>query len=179
MSCFILRCDIDGFVEVVNHLFPLVAFSFSECLHLCNSPFLYLLLPLHPDTLWLSLSLTSCTTHLTLFFFVCFPSLAGAKGLQFPSLSLFLSFPTSLFRPQGPRRFCSKWFVRAGPTAWSVEQHWHSAKACSMRCTKHEVNNALQYIIWSTLSLQTLQHDNPFSWISDTKVNWLMWVILC
>lgn len=31
MSCFILRYDIDGFVEAVNDLFPLVSISFSVC----------------------------------------------------------------------------------------------------------------------------------------------------
>lgn len=35
MSCFILWCDIDGFVEVVNHLFPPVSVSLSVCGCLC------------------------------------------------------------------------------------------------------------------------------------------------
>lgn len=35
MSCYILCWDIDGFVEVVSHLFPLVSISLSICWRLC------------------------------------------------------------------------------------------------------------------------------------------------
>ncbi|KAI3361490.1 hypothetical protein L3Q82_013637 [Scortum barcoo] len=50
----------------------------------------------------------------------------GAKGLQSPPQSVFLSFPTSLYRPRGPRHFCFKRSVKAGPTAWSTEHRRRS-----------------------------------------------------
>lgn len=93
--------------------------SWSICFHLC----LYIL-------------------YLTLSCFVLCSSVAGAKGPQSPPLSAFSSFPTSLSRPQEHRCFCSKWSVRAGPTALLVDLQWHS-KTCSMRCSKLQVNNTL------------------------------------
>lgn len=105
-----------------------------------NPPFFHLLLSLYSHTLCFFFVL--CTLlYVMPFLFLCFVS--GAKGLQSPPQSLFLSFPTSLYRPREPRHFCSKWFFRAGPTAWSMEPQWYSAKVCSMRCTKLEVNNSL------------------------------------
>lgn len=139
MSCFILWCDIDGFVEVVNHLFPPVSVSFRLYWHVCASD-----------------SVLSF--------------LAGAKGLQSPPQSLFLNFHTSLYRPQGPRHFCSKQSVRAGPTAWSTEHQWHSVKVCSVKSTRLQVSNfkttwSLTKLIisvffyWSLIGLKiSLQH---------------------
>lgn len=36
--CFILRCDIDGFMDVLRRLFPRVSISLSVCWHLCVTP---------------------------------------------------------------------------------------------------------------------------------------------
>lgn len=173
MSCFILRCDIDGFVEVVNRLFPPVSVSLSVCWRLCAT--LHSFIYYCHYTLTLSVSpFPPCTTlYLTLSFFISCPSLAGAKDLQSPPQSVFLSFPTSLYRPRGPRRFCFKLSVKAGPTAWSTEPPWRSAKACSMRFTKLQVNNVLYSrtyeVNWACLFFhcKSLMHNNQVSYISD------------
>ena len=113
----------------VSHLFPLVSISLSICWHLCatlhshghSHSFITVTIS------WLSASLfSSCTIfRIILSFFVACLSLTGAKDLQSLPQSVFLSFPTSLCRQQGPRRFCFKLFVRAGPTALSAVPHWH------------------------------------------------------
>lgn len=72
---------------------------------------------------------------------------AGVRDLQSPPLNAFLSFLTSLSRPQGPRHFCCKQSGRAGPRVQLTARHHHSAKTCSMRCTKLQVNNTLHYIL--------------------------------
>lgn len=129
---------------------------FHQCLfhlvYVSNSPFFHLLLSLHRD------SVSLCTAlHLTInsfFFFSCSPPLffAGARGLRSPPQSVFLSFPISPCRPQEHRRFCFKQSVRVGPTAWSTEPRWRSAKACSMRCTKLQVNNScINHVNWASL----------------------------
>lgn len=72
---------------------------------------------------------------------------SGARGLQSPPLSGFLSFPTSLSRPQEPRRFCCKHSATAGPTVFITARQHHSAKTCSMRCTNLQVNNTLHHTL--------------------------------
>lgn len=79
-------------------------------------------------------------------FYLC-PFVSGARGLQSPSLSGFLSFPTSLSRPLGPIRFCCKQSVTAGPTVSITARQHRSAKTCSMRSTNLQVNNTLHHTL--------------------------------
>lgn len=72
---------------------------------------------------------------------------SGARGLQPPLLSGFLSFPTSLSRPQGPRCFCCKQSATAGPTVSITARQHHSAKTYSVRCTNLQVNNTLHHTL--------------------------------
>lgn len=95
----------------------------------------------------------TCDSTLQLFLYYCHPFfptaplttsafVSGARDLQCPPQSAFSSSPTSLSRPRGPRHFCCKRSARAGPTAWSAAPRRPSARTCSMRCTKLQVNNA-------------------------------------
>ena len=138
-GCFILRCDIDGFVD-----------SF---IYYCWLSWLYVSFTLSTMLYLTTTSSLSC------------PLFAGAKGLWSPPQSVFSSFPISLYRQQGPRRFCYKQSVRVGHTAWRMEPHWHSAKACSMRCTKLQVNNMLHGYTLYEVNWESLVHNHQFSWI--------------
>lgn len=74
------------------------------------------------------------------FFFYDVPPSIGAKGLQSRPLSAFSSSLISPSRPHELRLFCSKGFVRAGPTVWRVAPHRCSVKACLMKCSKLQVS---------------------------------------
>lgn len=116
------QSDIDGFMEVLRCFFS-TGVCFIKCL---SYPF---------DCIDSSNNIYLCT-------FV-----SGARGLQSPPLSGSLSFPTSLSRPRGPRRFCCKQSATAGPTVSTTARRHHSAKTCSMRCTNLQVNNTLHQIL--------------------------------
>lgn len=96
-----------------------------------------------------------CDSTLQLFLYYChsffptvlyqqlLPFVSGARDLQSPPLSAFSSFPTSLSRQRGPRRFCCKQSARAGPTVFLMVHHHPSAKTCSMKCTKLQVKDTI------------------------------------